>query len=254
MDERTRRHTTTFTRAARTRRMLDRLREGWGYRDVAREEGLSDRRVRQIVAGHVKRSEPVDAGAHVALQIERLSFAIRVAGEKLATRDIRAIAPFIKAIDRLDAYQTRARKAAPSQPSREADPLVVKALVDRIRRGIEAEAAAPAGSPDPVAAQKAVVEAEPSPPPVELERPIAAEAPATAAEPAPPLAELDRLLAAATPPVPLAEPSPPLAVAAPPAVEGRPNPPSAPTPIAAPIARPNLSNFAYSNFSPFFWR
>ena len=60
MDERPREHTTTFTRDARKRRMLDRLREGWGYRDVASVEGLSDRRVRQIVAGHVKRSEPVN--------------------------------------------------------------------------------------------------------------------------------------------------------------------------------------------------
>ena len=117
MDETTRGHTTTFTRAARTRRMLDCLREGWGYRDVASVEGLSERRVRQIVAGHVKRRAPVDADAHAALQIERLGFAVKVAGEALAKGDIRAIAPYIKAIDQLDAYQTRAHKAAP-QPFR----------------------------------------------------------------------------------------------------------------------------------------
>ena len=239
--------------------MLDRLCEGWGYSDVARADGLSERRVRQIVAGHVRRSEPVDAEAHAALQIERLSFAIRVAGEKLATGDIRAIAPFIKAIDRLDAYQTRAPKAAPRR-AQAADALVVKALVDRLRRDIAAEAAAPAGSPDPVPARDCLIEAEPDPPPVEPERPLAAEAPATAAEPAPPLAEPDRLLAAAPPPpVPLAEPAPPraepdgpLAAAAPPAVEAQPRRP-APGPAGAPFARPNLSNFAYSNFSPFFW-
>ncbi len=260
MDETTKGHTTTFTRAARTRRMLDRLREGWGYSDVARAEGLSERRVRQIVAGHVRRSEPVDAEAHAALQIERLSFAIRVAGEKLATGDIRAIAPFIKAIDRLDAYQTRAPKAAPRR-SQAADALVVKALVDRLRRDIAAEAAAPAGSPEPAAARDSVIEPEPSPPPVELERPIAVEAPATAAEPSPPLAGPDGPLAVAPPPVSLAEPRPPLAgpesplaAAAPAAVAAQPTPPSAPAPMAPPLARPNLSNFAHSNISPFFWR
>ncbi len=259
MDETTRGHTTTFTRAARTRRMLDRLSEGWGYRDVASAEGLSERRVRQIVAGHVKRSAPVDADAHAALQIERLSFAVKVAGEALAKGDIRAIAPFIKAIDRLDAYQTRAPKAAPRR-SQAADALVVKALVDRLKLVAQSEAAPPAGSPDPTAARDSVIEAEPSPPPVELERPIAAEAPATAAEPSPPLADPDGPLDLAPPPVPLAEPRPPLAgsespldIAVSTAVAPRLAPP-APAPVAPPFAGPNLSNIAMSNFSPFFWR
>ncbi len=282
MDERSRGHTTKFTRDARTRRMLDRLREGWGYHDVAREEGLSDRRVRQIVAGHVKRSEPVDADAHAALQIERLSFAIRVAGEKLATGDIRAIAPFIKAIDRLDHYQRLAPKAAPRR-SQAADALVVKALVDRLRREVQSEAAPPAGS-NPAAAPEPALEAQPSPPPIEPESPPAAAAPSlAAAEPAPPLAGPDSPLDVAPPPVPLAEPSPPLGgpedpleVAAPPVPLAEPSPPlagpdgpldvaappavavqcapPAPAPAAAPVARPNMSNFAFSNFSPFFWR
>ena len=66
MDERTRGQTTKFTRDARTRRMPERLCEGWGYRDVARAEELSDRRVRQIVADHLKRREAVEGGAHAA--------------------------------------------------------------------------------------------------------------------------------------------------------------------------------------------
>ncbi len=191
MDETTRGHTTTFTRAARTRRMLDCLREGWSYRDVASVENLSERRVRQIVGAHLRRFEPVDEDIHAALQVERLGFAVKMAGEALAKGDIRAIAPYIKAIDRLDAYQTRARKAAP-QPSHEGDALVVKMLVDRIERGVKAEmaAAAAAASPDPVAAQSPVIEAEPTPPPIEPESPVAAEAPSTAAAPVPPPPEV----------------------------------------------------------------
>ena len=88
MDETTRGHTTSFTRAARTRRMLDCLREGWSYRDVASVEGLSERRVRQIVAGHVRRCEPVDEDVHAALQVERLGLAVKIAGEALAKGDI----------------------------------------------------------------------------------------------------------------------------------------------------------------------
>jgi hypothetical protein len=259
MDETTRGHTTTFTRAARTRRMLDCLREGWSYRDVASVEGLSERRVRQIVAGHVRRCEPVDEDIHAALQIERLSFAVKIAGEKLATGDIRAIAPFIKAIDRLDVYQTRARKAAPRRPEA-ADALVVKALVDRLKDVVRSEAAAQAGS-NPVAAPAPALEAEPAPPPIEPESPLAAEPPPVhLAEPAPPLAGPDGPLELAPPPVALAEPRPPLAgpesplaVAAPPAVEAQPVPPPAPAPVAPPVAEPNMSNFAMSNYSPIFW-
>ena len=298
MDETTRGHTTTFTRAARTRRMLDRLSQGWGYRDVASAEGLSERRVRQIVGEHVKRRQPVDEETHAALQVERLGFAVKIAGEALAKGDIRAIAPFIKAIDRLDAYQARARKAAPPpQPSREADALVMKSLVDRIRRGVEAEAAA--RSPDPGAAPEPVIETQPSPPPIEPESPLppaapplaaaepalslagpdgplAAAPPVALAEPAPPLAGPDGPLAVAAPPVALAEPSPALAVAAPPVAAAEPAPPlagpqgpldlaarlaieaeltpPAPPPVAAPFARPDMSNFAFSNYSPIFWR
>ena len=258
MDETTRGHTTTFTRAARTRRMLDCLREGSSYRDVASVEGLSERRVRQIVGEHVRRFEPVDEDIHAALQVERLEFAVKMAGEALAKGDIRAIAPYIKAIDRLDAYQTRARKAAP-QPSHEGDALVVKMLVERIERGIKAEmAAAAAASPDPVAAHEPVIEAEPSPPLIEPERPLAAEAPATAAEPAPP-PESDNTLDGAPPSDCWARPSPrltglerPLPVPGWLAVGA----PVAPTPaaqVAAPLAQPNMSNFAMTNYSPTFW-
>ena len=97
MDERPR--TTKFTRHARTRRMLDRLGEGRAYAEVAREEGLTERRVRQIVAKHLKRREAADEGTHANVQIDRLGFAIKVAGEALAQGDLRAVAPFIKAIE-----------------------------------------------------------------------------------------------------------------------------------------------------------
>jgi hypothetical protein len=57
---------TQFCQAARTRRILDRLREGRAYDEVAREVALTERRVRQIVADHLKRREAVEGGAHAA--------------------------------------------------------------------------------------------------------------------------------------------------------------------------------------------
>jgi hypothetical protein len=237
MDEQQNEPTTKFTRDARTRRMLDRLRQGWGYRDLAREEGLSERRVRQIVAEHVKRCEPIAEDEHAALQIERLSFAMKVAGEALAKGDIRAIAPFLKAVDRLDRYQTMAREAP--RPSPEIDKLVIKTVYDRVRREIEAER-----SPTPgfYPASSWAPAAEPSPPiahetPAVDETPAVAEAPATAAEPAPPLAGPDGPIAPAAPGFAAAEPAPPPAPAAP----------------APRFAEPDMSNFAMSNYLPTFW-
>jgi hypothetical protein len=66
------------------------------------------------------------------MQIDRLGFAMRVAGEAMAKGDVRAITPFIKAIDRLDRYQALAEEAAP-RPTSEADKLVMQELVRRIR-------------------------------------------------------------------------------------------------------------------------
>ena len=122
-------------------------------------------------------------------------------------------------------------------------------------RGVEAEAAPARRPSEPSAAQEPVIEAEPSPPSVDPESPLAAEAPATAAEPAQPLAGPDGPIAPAAPALGAAEDAPgpveSLVAAAPPAAEARPSPPPAPAPVAPPFSRPNLSNFAFSNFSPF---
>jgi hypothetical protein len=45
-----RRRLTVFGREARTKRIFAWLREGWAYDEIAREEGVSPQRVRQIVS------------------------------------------------------------------------------------------------------------------------------------------------------------------------------------------------------------
>ena len=124
---------TQFSRATRGKRILDRLREGWAYDEVAREEGLTERRVRQIVAEYLKDRDAVEGVTHAHMQIDRLGWAMRVAAEAMAEGDVRAIGPFIKAIDRLDRYQELARRTATQADTSEADLAVIRSIVARIQ-------------------------------------------------------------------------------------------------------------------------
>jgi hypothetical protein len=68
-----RRRLTVFGREARTKRIFARMREGWAYDEIAREERLSPQRVRQIVSG-VLDKRLIDRGQdHARLQLARLA-------------------------------------------------------------------------------------------------------------------------------------------------------------------------------------
>ena len=161
MDEEKPRKTTPFGRSARNRRIVERLREGYGFHEIAREEKLSERRVRQIVKQALEGREALESAVHAHMQIDRLGQAMRVAGDALARGDVRAVAPFINAVEKLDRYQSLAREVAPKRRNTsDGDKLVMQNLVARIRRDVldecrrEAEqavaaaAAAPAPAPD----------------------------------------------------------------------------------------------------------
>jgi uncharacterized membrane protein len=139
-EERPRKRHTQFSRAARTKRILEQLREGWAYDDIAREEGLTARRVRQIVAEFMKTRGALGDATHAHMQIDRLSRAMRVASDALARGDIRAIGPFIRVTDRLDRYQALAQETAP-RPTAAEDKLVFQQLVARIRSQVQDELA-----------------------------------------------------------------------------------------------------------------
>ena len=90
----------------RRRRIFARLREGLGYEEIAAEEGVSLRRIRQIVA-EVLQKRAVDSGAdHAKLQLDRLAPAVQLGAEAIAAGDVSAITPYLKALDRLDRYQS----------------------------------------------------------------------------------------------------------------------------------------------------
>ena len=90
----------------RRRRVFARLREGFTYDEIAAEEGVSTARVRQIVSEELQK-RAVDSGAdHAKLQLDRLAPAVQLGAEAIAAGDISAISPYLKALDRLDRYQS----------------------------------------------------------------------------------------------------------------------------------------------------
>src|SRR6202044_2468197 len=92
----------------RRRRIFASLREGFTYEEIAADEGVSPSRIRQIVSQELQQ-RAVDSGAeHAKLQLDRLAPAIQLAAEAIAAGDISAINPYLKALDRLDRYQTGA--------------------------------------------------------------------------------------------------------------------------------------------------
>ena len=101
-----RRRLNVLGKAARRKRIFARLREGWAYDEIAGEERLSAERVRQIVA-EVLGKRVIDRGEdHAHLQLERLMPALRIVGEAIGRGELKAVAPLIKVIDRLDKHQT----------------------------------------------------------------------------------------------------------------------------------------------------
>ena len=89
----------------RRRRIFARLREGLSYEEIAREEGVTSERIRQIVS-EVLQKRAVDSGAdHAKLQLDRLAPVMQLAAEAVAAGDVTAIAPYLKVLDRLDRYQ-----------------------------------------------------------------------------------------------------------------------------------------------------
>ena len=108
---RPRRRLNIVAKTVRTRRIFERLREGWAYDDIAKAERLSAERVRQIVVGVLGQRIADRDEDHAQLQLERLRPALKLAGEAIKAGDLKAIGPLIRLIDRLDRHQVKAARA-----------------------------------------------------------------------------------------------------------------------------------------------
>ncbi len=96
-------------REVRCARILARLREGFAYDEIARDERLTAERVRQIVREALEQRLPDEDTDHAKLQLARIQPAMRVAAAAVEEGDVTAIAPLLKVLDRLDRYQKTAR-------------------------------------------------------------------------------------------------------------------------------------------------
>ena len=136
---------TAIGKAARCKRIFARLNEGFAYDEIAREERLTARRVRQIVTDVLDRREVDGDSAHALLQLGRLGPALRAAGEAVAGGDVRAIAPLVKVLDRLDRYQKTARTIQADHKrirTPASDTVVLGELKRRMRESVMQEMAA----------------------------------------------------------------------------------------------------------------
>jgi predicted transcriptional regulator len=125
-----------YTKALRRERIFSRLRLGASSVDIAREEGLSEQRVRKIVADALKRQEVDDPPDHALLQLVRLQAAQALAAETIAGGDLKAITPYLQVLDRLDRYRKAgARKEAYDTGAREK----LFAKLNRVLTQLEAE-------------------------------------------------------------------------------------------------------------------
>jgi hypothetical protein len=106
-------------RELRRARIFARLREGWPYAEIAREEGLTDRRIRQIVSETLKKRVVDDSADHALLQLARLEPALRLAAGAVADGDLQAIRYYLKLLDRLDRYRPAAAPQAYDDAARE---------------------------------------------------------------------------------------------------------------------------------------
>ncbi|MGD0188912.1 MAG: sigma factor-like helix-turn-helix DNA-binding protein [Roseiarcus sp.] len=96
---------TARDRLVRRERIMERLREGRSYEEIAQGEGLSRERIRQIVVEALQRREVDAQRDHAQLQMLRLAPALRLAARGIAEGDRRSIAELIRVLDRLDKYQ-----------------------------------------------------------------------------------------------------------------------------------------------------
>ena len=86
----------------RRARIFMRLREGWPRTQIAREEGLTYTRIRQIINETLKK-RVVDAPTDDAmLELMRVEPALRLAAEAVVSGDIKVVRYYLKLLDQLD--------------------------------------------------------------------------------------------------------------------------------------------------------
>ena len=101
-----------YTKALRRERIFARIKLGWTYERIARDEGVSDRRIRQIVTDALRREELDGPTDHALIQRMRLDRAHELAAQAVDAGDLRAIDTLLKVLDRIDRYRKAGMRQA----------------------------------------------------------------------------------------------------------------------------------------------
>jgi hypothetical protein len=99
---------TAHDRRLRDVRILASLRSGFSYSAIARAEGLSHERVRQIVAKGLDEERRGVRVEPALVQIARLEPALRLVARGVGDGELKAIAPLLKVLAQLDKYDATA--------------------------------------------------------------------------------------------------------------------------------------------------
>lgn len=92
-------------RAEQRERIVQMVGLGVSYRKIGVAENLSHERVRQIAKEELAQHEALSNLNHQRLQILRLGPSLNSLGKKTADGDPRAVAAFLRVLDKLDKYQ-----------------------------------------------------------------------------------------------------------------------------------------------------
>jgi hypothetical protein len=138
-----------YAKALRRERIFAPLRLGWPVAEIAREERVSERRVRTIISETLKRQKVDEESDHALLQLVRLEGAQALAAEAVDAGDLTAIAPYLKVLERLDRYhKASATKPVYDDAARER----LFAKMSRIADRLEAKARKEEQAADPIGA------------------------------------------------------------------------------------------------------
>ena len=197
---------TAHDRAARRDRIFARLLDGQSATAVAAEEGITPRRVRQMVREALDRWDANPAQDYADLQIARLEAALRALEQKIAEGDVSVVDKLVKVLGLMEKYHSaplRMTEGIEDDSDREAAFMEWMGRLAASRAAIAARLAAKVGRSAPAAAEEravapareAAAEAPPTAPtadPSVAERPVGTEENAAAREIIPSAAETAR--------------------------------------------------------------
>jgi hypothetical protein len=137
---------TAYDRAMRANRIFAQMLEGQSYAAIADSEGLTVRRVRQIVQQALDRWDIEPRKEYTLVQIARLDSALRLIERKIADGKLNAVPHLIRVLEQLDRYHGEQLYAPPLECRQTDKAIAVRLKMERLaasRAAVSMRLAAP---------------------------------------------------------------------------------------------------------------